>query len=438
MRHATSASLLLDSDTSVLLTAIRARHSPLSWFAGDWPLQNHFYRPMATLAFEWDNHFYGSNAAGYGWTNDILCILCVFLLLWFVRELTDRPVFAGAAAVLFASWHCNGFGMLEPLLGIASLAILAVGVWRHRGKVGAYLPVVFAIPFFTAEMMGKVTLTNRMIDWLPGRTASVMTVFALISMAAYTRYERVSAPRAPDPPITPLTPPATRNTVLRDVQRHRSPEWVWLVVSVLALALALASYEQAVMVAPALSGVAFSLWLQGYRPRWGWQALFWGVLIGYVVLRHRIVPSAPSQYQRQQFRSGPGVYLSLCDYILPVAGGIPALLHSWDPDLGFMVIASTAVYGFFVSLAQQAGAILTIRKRWVLAFTGWALSWGTFFPMAWLKQFDHYDYWPMAMRSIFVVAFGWAIWDCAIIAFRPPARLAPPRPAPAPGSLPHP
>ncbi|RYG37669.1 hypothetical protein EON81_05960, partial [bacterium] len=85
-----SASLLQDSDTAVLLAKIRERGNPLSWFAGDWPLGNHFYRPVSTLSFELDNALYGNHAEGYGATNALLAIACIAALFWMLRELTDR------------------------------------------------------------------------------------------------------------------------------------------------------------------------------------------------------------------------------------------------------------------------------------------------------------------------------------------------------------
>ena len=44
-----SPSLLEDTDTVALLTRLREVRDPMAWFKGDWPLQNHFYRPISTL-----------------------------------------------------------------------------------------------------------------------------------------------------------------------------------------------------------------------------------------------------------------------------------------------------------------------------------------------------------------------------------------------------
>lgn len=488
LAHATGQDLLNDSDTKVLLHALEVRHAPLSWFAGDWPLQNHFYRPVSTLTFELDQHLYGHNAAGYGWTNDVLCILCVFLLLWFVRELTDRPLFAGAAAVLFASWHWGAnpaamlagaasvlllaglvFGFVRELGGqpgvagglavlyaaccwapgpladvggilvvIMVLCLFLYGLRAKPGAIGKYAIPAFAIPFLFHEIVGKEPLAARMIDWLPGRTASVMSVFGLIALAAYARYERLSAERKPDPEPTPLTPPATRSTRLSGRAAPKAV-WAWPIVAAAGLALAMGSYEQGIMIAPALAGLALVLWLLGYRVRWAWQALFFAVLAGYLVLRHQLVPSAPSGYQLQQFRHGPGVFQDLSAYIFPPAGYVKSVLASWDPDLGILgFLTGGVLIACLTQTLQTVSGIVVLKRHWVLAFAGWGLSWGVFCPMAWLKHFDHYDYLPMALRTVFVIALGWSVLEAVSSALRPRALQAPPRPVPAPGSLPHP
>jgi hypothetical protein len=119
--------LLEDTDTATLLRVVQERNSPLSWFLGDWPLENHFYRPVSTLLFEADRAMYGKDAAGYGTTNALLAMACVAALFWFVRELTDRPAFACAAASLFALWHLRPapFNTFLWLAGLASFCRVA-------------------------------------------------------------------------------------------------------------------------------------------------------------------------------------------------------------------------------------------------------------------------------------------------------------------------
>ncbi len=200
LNRATSPDLLRDSDTHVLLDTIRQRNAPFSWFGGDWPLQNHFYRPVSTLSFELDNRLYGNNAAGYGLTNALLCIACVLLLFWFLREITDMPAFAGAGAVLFGLQHL-GYErwIVEPIYWLALLTGI-VGLIRHRLNIRLWLPALLVLLYCVGEISFTGGFGGKTIDWLPGRTATVMTVFALIAMATYARYERLSATRTEKPP----------------------------------------------------------------------------------------------------------------------------------------------------------------------------------------------------------------------------------------------
>ncbi|MBL8040960.1 MAG: hypothetical protein JNM04_06385, partial [Chthonomonas sp.] len=85
--QSTSNDLHTDSDTHVMVTKIRERHDPVSWFFGDWPLENHFYRPISALSFELDNALYGDSGRGYFRTNAIIAALSVLALAWLVFEL---------------------------------------------------------------------------------------------------------------------------------------------------------------------------------------------------------------------------------------------------------------------------------------------------------------------------------------------------------------
>jgi len=428
--HATSPLLLKDSDTEELLRVIRARQDPLSWFAGDWPLKNHFYRPVSTLSFELDNYLYRNNAAGYGLTNALLCVICVLLLFWFVRELADNYTFAAGCAVLFALWTISWVGPLPAFLFWIAWVTLAVGAWRHQKRWQAYIPAALLLFLLSDDVYGMRMLSARMIAWLPGRTASVMAVFFLAGLAAYARYERLGAKKTPPPSPGPLDPPATRNTVV--ATKAKAP-WIWAIASIPCLILALGSYEQAVMMPAALLGVAMTLRFRGYRVRWGWQAVFWSLLVGYVVLRKAVVPSDPSHYQLQQFRNGPGVFLSIVEFLLPFLGGWNGFLGGFAA--GRLILLTAAPYSFLMWIAQDVNAFIQARRDWTLCLAGYGLSFVVFLPMAWIKPFDHYYYVPMALRTILIVALLGIAGKMVVTAWSPPERQAPRRPSPAPGSL---
>lgn len=431
LHRASAPYLLEDSDTRVAIAAIHERSDPWSWFRTDWPLENHFYRPISTLAFEWDLAR-GGSPEQFGSTNALLAILGVLALFWFLRELTDTPWMAAGGAALFASWLASSSGWAQwvPVLGAAWCLVGAAMPGRRLG------PVVLALlvwGFVAAEFIPIVPLESRMLHWVPGRTASVMGVFALVAMACYARYERIGTNRIIQRP-GPLDPPATKGT--RVDTRPGRFHALWVVAAAVATACALGSYEQAVMLPAALLGVAVCQRLQGLQVRWAWHGLFWALLLGYVALRHGVLPADASGYQQQQFRYGPGVWLTLLDYVLPF---LVTAWVSWGVfDQGWLVVFAGQFWTALALIAGNLAAFAAARRNWVLPLTGWILSSLAFLPMAWLKQFDHYHYWPMALRSLLAVSLTGIAVQATLSAMSRPVLQAPARPAPAPGSLPRP
>lgn len=384
LSQAASTPLLLrDTDTAFLLRAIRERGSPLSWFVGDWPLGNHFYRPVSTLTFELDDRLYGGAAWGFGLTNAVLAAVCIVLLAWFVVEVTAKPAWASASSVVFALWTIGA--PMDAALAWAPWLLLAgfIGYRLSRDGTVPLKPMLAAACLLVAaawEAQGFQALRFRMIDWLPGRTASTMAVFALLALAAYARSLNLDAGRA---------------------------RWAWQCVAIFAVALALGAYEQAVMLPAAL----FALWIVAGRGRPGgspWvHAGSWGVLAGYLAFRAAVVPGGESSYQAQQLRDGTTAWLSAAEYLFPPVFSLHQWRASWD--LGFAVLLVPALYQAALLLVAMtaAYALAAFSKPGVrrAALLGWGLSWISFLPMAWVKPFEHYHFWPMAMRALLVVAF---------------------------------
>lgn len=441
LARSSSPMMLRDSDTAVLLGAIRERGHPFSWFLGDWPLGNHFYRPVSTLFFELDNKVYGADAGGYGATQALIAILCVLALHWFVRELwADWP--ACFAASLFAIWHLDWGVPLSSIVPYLAAVVFLVALFRrlampvfragtseveNRGSWRNVTWEVFLGPmalFLLSSELGGHQLRFRMIEWLPGRTASVMTLFGLLSLAAYARFERLTAKEVERSP-SPYDLPATKSTgVWKQPPRH---PWLWALLSCVCLALALGSYEQAVMLPSLLLGVAVVQRLRGSPPKWIWQAAFWGILVGYLVLRRTLVSSEVSGYQAQQFRDGPGVWLAISDYLLPAWRPLQFVLTSLDAGIGILFLP--AIYLAVLSVGGNLAAVPILKGSRVgaIGLGGFVLSVLAFLPMAWLKHFDHYHYLPLALRTIFVVALGTASATFCLRALSPPAVLTPGR-----------
>jgi hypothetical protein len=331
--------------------------------------------------------------------------------------------------LLFALWEMNVDILPTWMVWAGALLLLIVGIDRHRRNWRVWLPPPLILIFLASVSGPHANLEGIVTQWLPGRTASAMSLFVLISLAAYCRYERLSSPRI-EAPKGPLDPPATKGTT---VDRHRIA-WPWIAVSLFSLVLALGSYEQAVMAPALLLAAAVTLRLRGLKVQWSLQAAFWMLLLAYLGVRGVLVPRDISQYQNQALRFGPGVWLDLADYVFPAGRAIYMLQVTLG--MGALVLLDFSFYGQILEILSNFAVLAKARIHGVAVLAGYGMSVLAFLPMAWLVRFDHYHYLPLAFRSFFVVAVAWVFFDSAANAVSPPSLQAPPRSAPAPGSLP--
>lgn len=436
-----SSNLLQDTDTRVMITRIHERQAPFSWFAGDWPLQNHFYRPIVALTFELDSRLYGWNPHGYAFTNALLCALAMAMLFWLIREAFEDAVLAMGSALVY-SLFTIGYAFREvswllTCVGVASA--LAILVWRRDWRK-AILCLLVSVAA-SGEALGVGPFNGGMMEWIPGRTASTMAIFAFASVAAYARFERLSSQRDPVP-ASPLDPPNTRMSQ----QTLRSTAWPWLVVSVASLWCATASYEQAIMVPALVLGTAIAMRLRGVRVRWASQVPIWAMLVIYWAERQMLLPSGTSAYQRQQFRTGEDVYFSIADYLFPPARAIRETLANVQTDplaiinCGHQILLTAAWIGLLAwAILRLRSALERSKRTYEVALTfAFVASGITFLPMAWLKPFsyNHYHYAPMGFRAVFFCSLLILLGKLILSGISRPVLQAPPRPSPAPGSLP--
>jgi hypothetical protein len=427
--------MLQDTDTVAILQAVeREQADPLVWFRGDWPLKNHFYRPVSTLSFWLDLEVGGRDAAVFGTTNAVLAVLCVLLLYWFLRETTDAPWLAGAGTAVFVLWHVGEAYLRYFETGLAWLWTLCLFGMLRGGKE-KLVPCILALLgclFFSSQVGPVDEFSSRIIDWLPGRTASVMTVFALASTACYARFVRTTA-TAQVAEATSEDVPATKSTTV--AKRPFAPALL-VVFSSIALVLALGSYEQAVMVPALLLGVWLLAVLQRRMSAWWPHIVFWLLLVGYLVLRSRLVPAEASGYQEQQFRSGVGVWIGLGHYLLPSVYELYATLTSLSAGL-LLVLEPSFWSSLLTSVSNWTSFwVAGVSQRWRWPFFGFLLmSFVAYLPMAWLKPFGHYHYLPSAFRAAFVVVLAAVVFRLVVSAVSLPELRAPARRGPAPGSL---
>lgn len=427
-----------DTDTAVLLRALDARHDLLSWFRTDWPLQNHFYRPVSTLVFEFDRAVHRDSAAGFGLTNALLACGCTLLLFWLVREAVRSPWIAGVSSALFGLWTLDS-AALSPLTPVAWAAagVCLLGVFRGgRTKIPVCLGAAGTLVFLSTLTAPVSPIDDRVLAWIPGRTASTMALFALAAMAAHARFDRLTATSDPKP-ATSTDVPATRGTETVTARQKRSA-WVWTTFAALGTVGALLSYEQAVMVPAALLGLSVITALEGRRPvKWP-HGLYWALLVAYLAVRWAVVPHGVSGYQQQQFRDGPGVLLVLMDYALPAWNWLATC--GVTLSVGFEVLLTDVPWRFAALAGSNLAAWKTVARHrsWPIVLGSMSLALIAFLPMAWLQPFGHYHYWPSAFRSVLACSLAAVAVRAALSAVSPPAVPAPIRPRPAPGSLPRP
>ena len=434
MLHASGPIPAGDKDSLFILSAIKAK-GVWSWFRSDWPLGNGFYRPVTSLSFVLDSWLYHDSASGYGLSAAIYCALSILALFWLARELTNSAAYSVASAFLFALWHTPFIIRWDWIAWTLAAAVFVVGFVRQGKHLGRYVVAALALSFIATELVGvhlheaPAGFYSGVLHWLPARTATLMTLFALCSLAAYARHLRLNAHRD-EKESSPLDLPATRTS--RETEHDvKSSHW-WLVLSACLLLFAFGSYEQAVMLPAVLFVVGIIFASNRYNVNWRVHLIFWSELLIYFVVRRAVLPAGISSYLSQQLRTGVTAYLSELNYVLPCT----AYFAGWISQLsvGASVLLVGTFYSFPLQLSGNIAAYLSAFKNKTIMLT-WLASVLAFLPMAFLKPFSHYHYWAMSLRAIFVVLLSGAIWQMIVSAVSPQVVQAPQRLSPAPGSL---
>ncbi len=374
--------MLKDSDTVGILAGIKQRGNPISYFWTDWPLDNHFYRPFPSLSFAFDAWLWPDWTLGFAISNAVIVALLVPLVFWLGKFLSDSDWVGLGSAVLFTLW-VKGIPMLSFSLGFvvfwtAGFALLwGLDSSKRLGFVGFWWLLYGLI-------QPIVALNYRTVGWLPGRTATIMALFAFGAMIAW---------------------------VIAFRSKKNGLYWAAGILFFCALA----SYEQAAM----LPGLLIILWLV-LRDRSGpflksVPKLALGVpfliLGGYAVLRTMILPASQSKYQSQQFRDfGGGVITSLGDFFFPATREW-IVIQSWAS----LLPESLILPNFYLALLNICLSLLgliyiyKLEERTKILWL-WFASFVAFSPMAFLHMFEHYYYFPMALRAIAIAMLVPHLW----------------------------
>jgi hypothetical protein len=440
-----SNNLLLDTDTAYLLKKLTEVNNPWHWFTHDWPLGNHFYRPISTILFEFDHRLHQSSGEGFGLTQAMICCLATLSLAWLVTEFTKSLGQGIVAAWIFALWSTNGWIFrpnIDSLLLYApptlSIVVAIATIKFKKPLVSAITPCLglLFLPTLASSVSSK--LAGDTLFWLPGRTATSMTIFAFCSIAAYLRFERLNGERTPEPLPTALDLPATR-TSSQAKSSSLSIGWFWYGISLTSMALALGCYEQAVMIPFVIIAAGFWLRRTGVQTRFSFQFPFWMILFAYTIARLQFVPIGPSGYQQQQFRSGPGVVIDLLAYIIPPLFPTFNYLKAVFTDFteNYMILLDITIWAVLLRFASYVGFWSSIKKDCKLPLLAIIMAMLAFLPMAFLKEFGHYHYFPAGFMVLALIEATKAFWKTFLIAVTPQSFQAPQRSHRAPGSLPH-
>ncbi|MFN8139076.1 MAG: hypothetical protein U0R49_04690 [Fimbriimonadales bacterium] len=380
-----------DTDTAAIVAGVRATENQLSWFISDWPLKNGFYRPFPSLAFAFDVAVHGNDVAAYRLTNWFVAFACSVLLIWFVWELFHNYLVAVISGALFAGWQTELISSLrlDVLCWIVGAGLLASCFLVGRGKRidrmlagGATFALGYELVFGLAQLeINSRSLAWRIVDWPPGRTASLMVLFGLISLAAYCRSER-------------------------------SRLIGWQIVSVLAMVAALCCYEQAVVLFACLLGCSLMLRLQNIVIRWGFHIAPVALTLVYVLM-HKNYLSVDSAYRLQQSRSTSGGIRDIFVWLAPITQSVRMLLPSFgvmaSEGLAVLFVSNfwTYLFGVFIN-GCNLGSIAK-AWNWPLVF-GLVGSVGCYSVLAFQHPFAHYYYLSACFRALYVVGLGLMIW----------------------------
>jgi hypothetical protein len=433
--------LLNDSDTAAILAKIAEPHSVAKWFTSDWPLENGFYRPISTLLFELDQAISPNNPAQFLFTNKLLVAIGIVCSYWLGCELfQNRPKGFVVALLMFvwvsvAVWPTLVVGGLAVVaaMGYLLVAILAfIKNGKARPPLVQVLCAIFAVGFLAWLTIPAIPpLGWRTAYWIPGRTATSMSVFGITCVASFLRYIHQTANPAPEGPIDAYYRPKTRASSVH--LGGRFPVG-WLALSFATCMAAMMCYEQAVVLPFLILSCLFWLRLRGITPAIWPLFVFFGILGWYIWARNNYLPvSWGTTYQKQQFRAGPGTIGYLLKYIFPSFPSLQSLYYQLTTSLTLLLEGAlwAALGHVFSNIALWRGT----ENRWKVPAVALLLAVIAFAPMAPLSFFAHYHFFPAAFFAVFWVAAFESLSPFLTTAVSLRAVQAPARLHPAPGSL---
>ncbi len=361
-------------DTRVILQRLQQPHSVGEWFTGDWVLGNGFYRPLPSVLYQLDYGLWGANLLRWKWMNGLLATACALALVGFLTTLTGHRRLALAGGLAFTLWQ-TGFAPPIPLwVGALALAAgLAWGYWQgdwRRGVVWGCLVFALVVEWgFVADLpdIHTQSFAYRAMGWIPGRTATVMTLLALLALwgaAGYARSGRAG----------------------------------WAAMAVGGFVGAMLSYEQFVAL-PVL--MALAVWAVG-APRtrmvraWGVCLACLLLLAPYALFYRARIPTE-TQYHQQRVKRYRTLPMTAANWLAPPAP------EAWmQVDLTLTAPLNLAFPRFWLAQVGLVVYLIALREglRGRYGWLGWLGSLLAYAPTAPLLPLMHYYYLPAALRAL--------------------------------------
>jgi hypothetical protein len=434
--------LRADSDTAVMLDAVK-QHGALRWLAGDWLLENGFYRPVSSLSIALDYAVYGEAGWGFRLTNWLLTALTALGAWTLVRA------YARLVGNPYAEWLALGVGVALSLQqtgltsGVAKWSAwwfvwAVVVVWATKTVLPPSLrfpplregnPVgEGSSPLREGNQVGAVPPAGRgnlqegvqtiHPSAVPpaGRgnlQEGVQTILALgalfwgVDRLLATEYARL------------ITWVPSRTALLGTVfsvwamyallRGATGRRWGWLALGGTLYLLALGSYEQPVTLVGVVGALAF--WRRRDWGIWGAGAFAVAVLCAVLIvaLRFALIPAEPSTYQQQQLRSslsGP-VFTYLTELLPPV--GQWQYWRAVGLQLEVLLV-DKAGWDHLVGTLLYLGVLVAVWRWRGLLGGAWLWHALAFSPMAFLHFFEHYMYLPQLGKTLFDVGLiAWGV-----------------------------
>ncbi|MCS7208544.1 MAG: hypothetical protein NZ874_03140 [Fimbriimonadales bacterium] len=191
-----------NGDTRTILQRLQQPHSAWEWFIGDWVLGNGFYRPLPSVLYQIDYSLWGADLLAWKWANGLLAVLNALLVVVFGWALSGRRDFALISGLIFSFWQT---GLLPAPPSWLAWVGLAAGVLRgwlmgnlRQGILwgSVAFTLVLELGFIPMQWdLHQQSFAYRAVGWIPGRTATLMTLFALIALTGACLYARTGKAR---------------------------------------------------------------------------------------------------------------------------------------------------------------------------------------------------------------------------------------------------